>query len=431
MKISILGSGYVGLVAGVCFSEAGHQVTCFDSNQLKINQLNSGLLPFYEPGLQELFDKNQSKMRFSDHIDASTTDAEVVFLAIGTPEGPDGNADITDLTIAFEKLCALAQHNMIVVIKSTVPVGTAALFRSKALELTKHKIEIVSNPEFLRQGSAVNDFLHPDRIILGTSDALALAVLKQIYLPIVDNKLEKIIAMDSTSAEMTKYAANSFLALKISYINELSLLAKQLGADIEKVKQGFTSDHRINPHFFNPGIGYGGSCFPKDIRALLQTGYKHNIELMLLQACEAVNDRQQAVFFKLLRNKIGSASGKTIGVWGLSFKASTDDVRRSMALDVIAELTSSGAKVKAYDPVAGTNAQNTSACKFELCESPWSAIENADALVIMTDWPEFKSADLKQIAKKLNRPLVIDGRNLFNATDMENAGIDYFTLTKS
>ncbi len=429
MNIAVLGTGYVGLVAGVCFADAGHEVSCVDNNEAKISSLNAGKVPFYEPGLDDLFGLNRKRMKFSTHIADAVHASDLIFIAVGTPEMADGSADMDPTFRALGEICKATQGPKMVVLKSTVPIGTSRKAASFCAENCKHKIDIINNPEFLRQGAAIEDFLKPDRVVIGCESEKARAAMQELYGPFVErNGGKPILFMDNTSAEMTKYAANSFLAMKISFINELALLSDKLGADIEAVRAGFTSDSRINPAFFNPGIGYGGSCFPKDVRALIHAGKQVDLDLKLLKAADDVNERQKTILTQRLIEHMGSLKGKTIGIWGLAFKPRTDDVRRAPSLKIMEELFLNGATVKAFDPVAGANAKEASRVPFELCASASDVIENVDALLIVTEWPEFRSVNWKSLKPKMKQALVFDGRNLYDPLKMKEAGVEYYGI---
>jgi UDPglucose 6-dehydrogenase len=429
MNIAVLGTGYVGLVAGVCFADAGHDVVCVDSNSSKIDSLKSGKVPFYEPGLDDLYQLNAKRMKFTTDIAEAVRACPLIFVAVGTPELADGSADMEPTFRVLGEICKAATEPKFVVLKSTVPIGTARKVASFCKENSQQEIEVINNPEFLKQGAAVEDFLKPDRVVIGCSTEKAKQMMAELYEPFVTrNGSKPIIFMDNTSAEMCKYAANSFLALKISFINELALLADKLGADIDNVRAGFTSDNRINPAFFNPGIGYGGSCFPKDVRALIHTGKQFDLDLKLLKAADEVNERQKTILSERLVQRIGSLKGKTVALWGLSFKARTDDVRRAPSLKIMEELFLNGAKVRAFDPVATQNAVEASRVPFEACESALEAVEGADALLIITEWPEFRSVNWRTVKTKMKQPLVFDGRNLYDPAKLKTAGIEYYGI---
>jgi UDPglucose 6-dehydrogenase len=430
MNIAVLGTGYVGLVAGVCFADAGHDVICVDSNESKIATLKEGKVPFYEPGLDDLFALNRKRMKFTMSIAEAVKASQVVFVAVGTPELPDGSADMEPTFRVLESICKAAVDPLVVVLKSTVPIGTAREAIKFCKDQSKAEITVVNNPEFLRQGAAIEDFLKPDRVVIGTENPKARALMQELYEPFVLKSGGKpILFMDNTSAEMTKYAANSFLAMKISFINELALLSDRVGADIESVKAGFTSDNRINPAFFNPGIGYGGSCFPKDVRALIHAGKKFDIDLKLLKAADDVNERQKSILTQRLIERMGgSLKGKTVALWGLAFKPRTDDVRRAPSLKIMEDLFLNGAKVKAFDPVATKNAIEAARVPFDACESAMEAIEGADALLIITEWQEFRSVNWRTIKGKMKQALVFDGRNLYDPAKLKEAGIEYYGI---
>ncbi|MGE0526073.1 MAG: UDP-glucose/GDP-mannose dehydrogenase family protein [Bdellovibrionales bacterium] len=429
MNIAVLGTGYVGLVAGVGFADAGHEVVCVDSNESKIKTLKSGKVPFYEPGLDDLYHLNAKRMRFTTSIAEAVGVAQVIFIAVGTPELPDGSADMEPTFGVLKDICTSAKEPKIIVLKSTVPIGTSHKVEAYCREHATVQMDIVNNPEFLRQGAAIEDFLKPDRVVIGCQSERARQVMQELYEPFVSrNGGKPILYMDNTSAEMTKYAANSFLAIKISFINELALLADHLGADVDSVRAGFTSDARINPAFFNPGIGYGGSCFPKDVRALIHSGKPFDLDLKLLRAADEVNERQKVILTQRLLRRLGSLKGMTVALWGLAFKPRTDDVRRAPSLKIMEELFLNGAKIKAFDPVAATNATEASRVPFEACDSALGAIEGADALLIVTEWPEFKSVNLATVKNRMKQALVFDGRNLFDPAKMKAAGIEYYGI---
>lgn len=427
MNIGVIGTGYVGLVASICFADAGHNLFCVDSDPKKLQLLKDGKVPFYEPGLDGLFQLNQKRMNFLDTISDAVLKSEVIFVAVGTPELPNGQADMSFTFNVLEEICKSATKEKYVVLKSTVPIGTAKKAQAFCDEKAQVKLEIINNPEFLRQGAALEDFLKPDRVVIGHQSENAKTLMSQLYEPFLRNG-NPIIFMDNTSAEMTKYAANSFLAMKIGFINELALLSDELGADIDRVREGFTSDNRINPAFFYPGIGYGGSCFPKDVRALIQIGKEQDLNLKLLQAADDVNERQKTILTNRLNDRLGSLSGKTIALWGLAFKPKTDDVRRAPSLRIIEELSRQGANVKAYDPVATKNAIASSQASFDACSSPLEAAQNADALLIVTEWTEFKTPNLNELKTAMNQPLVFDGRNIFDPKIITQAGFEYYGI---
>ncbi|MGE0762484.1 MAG: UDP-glucose/GDP-mannose dehydrogenase family protein [Bdellovibrionales bacterium] len=427
MDIAVIGTGYVGLVAATCFADAGHNLICADANREKLTLLKAGKVPFYEPGLEELFAQSKKRMTFVPGVADAVTKANVIFVAVGTPELPDGSADMQPTFRVLEEICASVTEPSLVVLKSTVPIGTARRASQYCLQYAKHPIEIVSNPEFLRQGAALEDFLKPDRVVIGCQSEKAKVTMTELYEPFLRHG-GRMQSMDNTSAEMVKYAANSFLALKISFINELALLADKLGADIDRVREGFTSDHRINPAFFNPGIGYGGSCFPKDVRALVYTGKQVGLDLKLLQAADDVNERQKSILTDRLYKRFGSLQGLKIAIWGLAFKPRTDDVRRAPAIKIMEDLVRHGATVSAYDPIAMENTKQASLAKFEAAGSALEAAHGADALLIITEWSEFKGVDLEQLKSELRQPVIFDGRNLFDPAKMSEQGFEYYGI---
>lgn len=427
MKISVVGTGYVGLVASLCFADAGHSVTCTDSDQNKMKLLRDGQLPFFEPGLADIFLRKGKSLNLVDSVEDVTEASDLIFLAIGTPELPDGSADLDAIFRVTEHICKSAKGSKTIALKSTVPVGTAHRLRAFCKEHTSHNIEIVNNPEFLKQGSAVEDFIHPDRIVIGTLNPQTQKLMRQVYEPFL-SETNPILFMDNTSAEMTKYAANSFLAMKVSFINELALLSDLVGADIESIKEGFTSDSRINPSFFHPGIGYGGSCFPKDVRALVHTAKDHKLDLKLFKAVDEVNERQKTILSQRILARFEDLSQKHIAIWGLSFKPNTDDVRRAPSIQLIEDLVQKGAKVSAFDPIATDKAVSACKVEFTVCPSAIECVENADALVIVTEWSEFKTPSLEQIKSKMKSPVVFDGRNIFDPAKMSELGFEYYGI---
>ncbi|MEZ4871859.1 MAG: UDP-glucose/GDP-mannose dehydrogenase family protein [Bdellovibrionales bacterium] len=427
MKIAVIGTGYVGLVAGVCFADAGHEVTCIDNNEEKIKKLLKNEVPIYEPGLQDVLLRSKSRLKFSTDIQSAVEENEIIFSAVGTPEGPDGRPIMKFTEDVASAVCEYANEKKYLVLKSTVPIGTAKKLKAFCSSRTQHEIEIISNPEFLREGVALSDFLKPDRVVIGCETDTAKSLMYEVYEAFLGSK-DQILYMDNASAEMCKYAANSFLATKISFINELALLADEVGADIHQVRRGFTSDSRINPAFFQPGLGYGGSCFPKDVKALVKKGEEHDIPMRVVRAVEEANDYQKIILHKRLLNHFGDLSEKTIVIWGLSFKPSTDDVREAPSLKLIEKLLQAGAKVKAYDPVAGPNALAASSKPFELMPDAYTGLEGADALVIVTEWNEFKKPDFKRIKAALKDPIIFDGRNIFDQHIMKDMGFEYYNM---
>lgn len=427
MKIAIVGTGYVGLVAGVCFADAGHTVVCVDNVAAKITALNEGNIPIYEPGLEELLHQARTRLTFTTDLATAVQGSQVVFVAVGTPEKSDGSADLGPTLSVIDAITKVATAKKYVVLKSTVPVGTYRMLKKRFTTEAASKIELVSNPEFLKEGAAIEDFLRPDRVVIGCETEEAEAVMRELYDPFVKNG-NPIIVMDNTSAEMTKYAANAFLSVKISFINELALLADELGADINHVRKGFTSDKRINPAFFHPGVGFGGSCFPKDVRALVHTGREHGVRMDVVQAADEVNDRQKLILFDRMKKHFGDLKGKTIAFWGLAFKPRTDDVREAPALYLIENIVRAGGRVRAYDPVASETAKAACKVEFETVSSAFEATKGADALAIVTEWNEFRTPDLAAIKSSLRQPVIFDGRNVIDPVKAAQAGFAYYCI---
>ncbi len=435
MKVAIVGSGYVGLVTGTCFAEVGIDVTCVDIDSKKIEDLKNGIIPIYEPGLEEMVHRNMKKgrLQFTTSIAEALVDCEVLFSAVGTPPDEDGSADL-QYVLSVARDCGRNMNDyLLIVTKSTVPVGTALKVKAAVQEeLDKRGVniefDVASNPEFLKEGAAVDDFLKPDRIVVGLDSPRAEELMKSLYKPFTLNG-HPVIFMDITSAEMTKYAANSMLATKISFMNDIANLCEIVGADINMVRKGIGSDSRIGNKFIYPGIGYGGSCFPKDVKALIQTasGFKYN--LRVLQAVEDVNDDQKSVMFhKVMRHYNGDIKGKTIGMWGLSFKPQTDDMREAPSLVLVKKFIDAGAKVKAYDPVAMHEAKRILGNQIEYSEDQYEALIDADCLLLVTEWPEFKFPNFNIIRKLLKEPVVFDGRNIYELAEMKRKGFTYYCI---
>ncbi|WP_242118874.1 UDP-glucose dehydrogenase family protein [Aestuariivivens sediminicola] len=435
MKITIVGSGYVGLVTGACFSEVGIDVTCVDVDAKKIDNLNKGIIPIYEPGLEEMIGRNMAKgrLQFTTDISKAVKSTDVVFISVGTPPDEDGSADLKYVIQVARDCGKYMDDYTLVVTKSTVPVGTSLKVKHAITEeLNKRNLnidfDVASNPEFLKEGAAIDDFLKPDRIVVGTESPQAEALLRSLYKPFTLNG-HPILVMDVVSAEMTKYAANSMLATKISFINDIANLCEIVGADINHVRKGIGSDTRIGTKFIYPGIGYGGSCFPKDVQALIRTADENNYDLQVLRAVEAVNKNQKSVLYHKIRNYYNDdLRGKTIAIWGLSFKPQTDDMREAPSLEIIKNLLFSGAKVKVYDPVAMKEAQHHFGTSISYYEDQYEALIDADCLAVLTEWPEFKFPNLNIIHKLLNTPVVFDGRNIYDKTEMNKTGFDYFCI---
>jgi UDPglucose 6-dehydrogenase len=437
MKITMIGTGYVGLVSGTCLAEVGNDVVCLDVDPRKIETLRNGGITIHEPGLEPMVRRNVAagRLRFTTDIDAAVAHGPLQFIAVGTPPDEDGSADMQYVLQAARNIGRRMNEWKVIVDKSTVPVGTADRVRGViAEELAARGVDIpyavASNPEFLKEGAAVDDFMRPDRVVVGADDERAIAALRAVYAPFQRNH-ERLIVMDVRSAELTKYAANAMLATRISFMNELANLADRLGADIEAVRQGIGSDPRIGYHFLYPGVGYGGSCFPKDVKALQFTARQHDAPLRLLHAVEQVNDAQKRVLVdKIVRHLGADLAGRTFALWGLAFKPNTDDMREAPARVIIEELGRRGARVVAYDPVAMPEAKRlyANASFVAYAGSPLAACDGADALVVVTEWKEFRSPDFDELKRRLKQPLIFDGRNLYEPDAARDAGFEYFAI---
>ena len=435
MKVSVIGTGYVGLVSGTCFAEIGHNVTCIDIDPNKIATLKEGKSPIYEPGLTDLLERNieSGRLQFSTGYE-SVSKAKAIFLAVGTPSSDDGQADLKYLRAAAISVAKEISDGAIVVIKSTVPVGTFKMVRDLVAEHTTKKFSVVNNPEFLKEGSAVEDFMRPDRVVIGHSDKESADAMAELYAPLV-RQGNPIYMMSNVSAEMTKYAANCFLATKISFINEIAKLCDLTGADVNEVRKGIASDQRIGKHFLYPGPGYGGSCFPKDVKALMHTAKEHGMELRIVRATEDVNDAQKLRVFEKMKQEEGSLEGKTFAFWGAAFKANTDDVRESSSIYMAKALAAAGAKVKVFDPVAMKNfmremEQAGILDKVEAVKNKYDTVTGCDGLVIMTEWREFAFPDWDELKNRLKKPVIYDGRNLYDTKKVLEQGIKYYAIGK-
>ncbi len=435
MKITIVGTGYVGLVTGTCFSEVGIDVTCVDIDTKKIENLKKGIIPIFEPGLEPMVQRNVEKGRlhFSTNLASTLDGTDVIFSAVGTPPDEDGSADLKYVLDVAREVGMNMNDYVLMVTKSTVPVGTAAKVKNAIQEeLDKRGVnipfDVASNPEFLKEGAAVEDFLKPDRIVVGVESKKAETIMNRLYKPFTLNG-HPVIIMDVPSAEMTKYAANSMLATKISFMNDIANLCEIMGANVNWVRKGIGSDSRIGKKFIYPGIGYGGSCFPKDVKALIRTASQNGYELRVLKSVEDVNEDQKSVLFdKLSKYFDGNLEGKTIGMWGLSFKPQTDDMREAPSLVLIEKLLAAGVKVKAYDPVAMEESQRRIGDVIEYSKDQYEALIDADAVLIVTEWPEFRFPNFNVVKKLLNNPLIFDGRNVYDADEMKELGFDYFCI---
>ena len=437
MKISVFGSGYVGLVAGACFAEVGNEVICVDIDQKKIDMLQRGEVPIYEPGLDLLLKRNveEDRITFTTDLKTSIEKSKILFIAVGTPPDEDGSADLKHVLDVARSIGTYMNEFKVVVDKSTVPVGTAEKVAAEIKKHTKHDFAVVSNPEFLKEGDALEDFMKPDRVIIGTSNAEAAEMMRTLYQPFVRNN-RPIIVMDERSAELTKYAANSLLATKISFMNELANLCDHLGADVDWVRKGIGADIRIGPYFIFPGTGYGGSCFPKDVKAIIKSAKDNNFDLKILKAVEDVNEMQKTVLMDKIEEYFHrSIKDKVFALWGLSFKPGTDDMREAPAINMINALTAKGARVQAHDPEAMPEAKRIFGDRIGkdifLFEKRYDCLNQADALIIMTEWNQFREPDFLLIKELLKSHVIFDGRNIYQPSRMRNLGIDYYCIGRA
>lgn len=432
MKITVIGTGYVGLVVGTCLAEMGNDVICVDTDTKKLAKLKKGVIPIYEPGLEELIRVNVSEGRlvFSDDLEKAVKNSLICFIAVGTPQREDGSADLSVVYRVAENIAKSMNDYKIIVNKSTVPVGTAEKVSEIIKNNTNFEFDIVSNPEFLKQGAAVDDFLKPDRVIIGSDSKKATEIMQELYFPFLRTG-NPVIIMDVKSAEMTKYAANSFLAVKISYINEIANICEKVGADIEMVRVGMCSDSRIGSKFLFPGLGYGGSCLPKDIKAMIKTAKDSCCEHRILESINETNKEQRQIFIKKIFNKFGQdLTGKTFAVWGLSFKPHTNDMREAPSITIIEALLSHGAKITAFDPKAMDTAKEIFQNKITYAETAYDALKKADCLLLLTEWNEFRRPDFDKIKSLLKSPIIIDGRNQYNKERLKLNGIEYICIGK-
>lgn len=430
MKIAVIGTGYVGLVTGTCFAETGNTVTCVDIDQEKIKKLQQGVITIYEPGLEQLFERNvkQQRLFFTTNLEQGIKDAKIIFLALPTPPGEDGSADLKYILKVAEDLGPLLKEYTVLVDKSTVPVGTTEKVRAKIAANCKVEFDVVSNPEFLREGVAVEDFMKPDRVVIGTTSPKARKVMESLYGPFV-RQGNPIIFMDDRSAELTKYAANSFLATKITFMNEIANLCELLGADVDSVRKGVGTDNRIGKRFLFPGIGYGGSCFPKDVQALAKSSKDAKYDFKILNAVMEVNNAQKTRLVPRIKEYFkGDLKGKTIAIWGLAFKPHTDDIREAPALYNIDALLTEGAKLKVHDPEGMENVKRLVGDKVQYCETPYEAAQDADAIFIATEWPEFRTPDFEKLSSILKNKVIFDGRNVYDLTVMKELGYSYYSI---
>lgn len=427
MKIAVVGTGYVGLVTGTCFAETGNQVTCVDIDKNKVEKLSNGQITIYEPGLEKIFLRNlkEGRLHFTTDLAEGVKDATIVFLALPTPPGEDGSADLKYILGVADDLGKILTDYKVIVDKSTVPVGTADKVQAAIAKNFKGEFAVVSNPEFLREGVAVDDFMKPDRVVVGTSDERAKKIMTDLYAPFVRSG-NPVIFMDEKSAELTKYAANSFLAVKISFMNEIARLCERLGADVDMVRKGIGSDERIGKRFLFPGIGYGGSCFPKDVQALVKSSSEVSYDFEILNAVMKVNEEQKLFLMPKINAYFNNdLKGKRFALWGLAFKPNTDDIREAPALYMIDALTEAGATVHAYDPEAMPNVKQVVGDKIDFAEGQYDALENADALIIATEWSEFRTPEFEKISSMLKNKVVFDGRNVYDRAQMKELGFFY------
>lgn len=430
MKIAVVGTGYVGLVTGTCFAETGNNVTCIDIDEDKVNSLKNGKITIYEPGLEVIFERNikQDRLHFTTNLKEGIEGAKVIFLALPTPPGEDGSADLKYILKVAEDLGPILKEYAVIIDKSTVPVGTAEKVTAKIAENAKVDFDVVSNPEFLREGVAVEDFMKPDRVVVGTTSDKAKKIMESLYAPLV-RQGNPVIFMDEKSAELTKYAANSFLATKITFMNEIANLCELLGADVDAVRKGVGTDSRIGKRFLFAGIGYGGSCFPKDVQALAKSAEDTDYDFGILKSVMSVNEKQKVKLIPRIQDHFGGdLKGKTIALWGLAFKPYTDDIREAPALYNIDELTALGATVRAYDPEAMPNVKKIVGDKITFCGDAYEALDGADALLIATEWPVFRTPDFEKMSSTLTDKVIFDGRNLYPLGEMEEHGFTYYSI---
>jgi UDPglucose 6-dehydrogenase len=430
MRIAVIGTGYVGLVTGTCLAETGNTVTCIDIDEAKISLLNQGITPIYEPNLSVLIERNlnEDRLHFTSNLIGGIAGAEVIFLALPTPPGADGQADLTYILNVADELGPLLNHYVVIVDKSTVPVGTADLVKERIANKATVEFSVVSNPEFLREGFAVTDFMKPDRIVIGASDDRAINVMESVYKPFV-RQGNPILIMDEKSAELTKYASNAFLATKITFMNEIANFCERVGANVDAVRLGMGADERIGKRFLFPGMGYGGSCFPKDVQALHHSGALEGFDFKLLDAVMQVNDKQKTILLPKINAYFKQdLSNKTFAIWGLSFKPDTDDIREAPSVYLIQALLDAGARISVYDPEAMNNVAAQFGDRLSYAKNPYHALEKADGLIICTEWSVFRSPDFTVMFKSMNQPVIFDGRNIFEPEEVRDQGFDYFSI---
>jgi len=430
MKVAVVGTGYVGLVAGACFADSGNDVICVDNDAAKVRALTTGRIPIYEPGLMEMVTRtlHTGRLAVTTDLRKALRRSEIVFLAVGTPPKADGSADLAGVFAVAESIARAMDGHKIIVMKSTVPVGTADIIRARMKKLTKHPFDVVSNPEFLKEGAALDDFLKPERVIVGAASAKAAETIAELYAPFVRTGAS-ILVMDNRSAEMSKYAANGMLAARISFMNEVANICERVGANVHHVRRAVGLDSRIGPRFLFPGAGYGGSCFPKDVQALAAIARAHGYVARLAESIEAVNDRQKRVLADKIRTHYGNAlKGRTFALWGLAFKPQTDDMREAPSIVTVNELLKAGARIRAYDPVARATARKVFGTKISYSSSAYNVLKGSDALVLLTEWNEFRNPDFDRIAALLKRPVIFDGRNQYVPDEMRARGFTYYSI---
>jgi UDPglucose 6-dehydrogenase len=432
MRLAVVGTGYVGLVAGACFAESGNDVVCVDKDQAKIDTLNAGQMPIYEPGLEELVRRNrqEGRLTFTTALDQAVRDAQIAFIAVGTPQGEDGSADLQHVLAVARDIARAMNGYKVIVDKSTVPVGTSEKVAAVIRAETQHPFSVVSNPEFLKQGAAIDDFMKPDRVVIGTSDKQSTDLMLELYSPFTRTGAP-IMVMDPASAELAKYAANAMLATRISFMNEIANVCELVGADVDHVRKAIGSDRRIGNSFLFPGVGYGGSCFPKDVQAMMHFANERNYDFKILNAVETVNRDQKKRLFAKLQQHFGSTRGKTIAVWGLAFKPKTDDMREAPSIPLVKALLGEGANVQAYDPEAAKVARGIFGEKIEFFPTNYEALKGADALAIVTEWNEFRRPDFDRMKSLMKSPVVFDGRNLFTPEQMKQHGFTYYSIGRN
>jgi UDPglucose 6-dehydrogenase len=426
LRIGVIGTGYVGLVVGGCLAETGNTVVCVDNDEAKVADLRRGELPIYEPGLEEMVPRNvaEERLRFTTDLASAVRESQVVFIAVGTPQDRDGSADLRFVLEVAESIGKAMNGFKVIVNKSTVPVGTAARVSAVLKEHTRHPFAVVSNPEFLKEGAAVEDFMRPDRVVIGTDDPKVEAIMRELYEPFVRTG-NPILTMDPASAELTKYAANAMLATRISFMNEIANLCDRVGADVRHVRMGMGTDHRIGPSFLFPGMGYGGSCFPKDVKALIRIGDEAGAEVQVARAVDRANEAQKVILLPRIEAALGGLAGRVVAIWGLSFKPRTDDVREAPALVLAERLLAGGASVRLYDPKATDAARCVLGDRAAYCSRSYEAVDGADALVVATEWNEFREPDFARMRGLMRRPIIFDGRNLYNPRTLRDLGFHY------